>query len=200
MASKFNVCTRAEASPNVCEDCSAPILIEGDVQKGTVYICEKCLPARMERDDPDEVELDIAQEAPTAGTDAAGEPITEADIKKCREATDASCGCKVCRKVTPIADGLAAVLRGFKDAGKVDKVEALIRVLAEVAVAYQGGGLWHRDATYVGALAQARLSIVADREYMAEIERVRPIIQQAMAEAGIDLQNLIKPLPKEPTH
>jgi hypothetical protein len=79
-------------------------------------------------------------------------------------------------------------------------VEAIIRVLAEVAVAYQGGGLWHRDATYVGALAQARLSIVADREYMQEIERVRPIIEKAMAEAGIDLHNLVKPLPKESTH
>jgi hypothetical protein len=127
--------------------------------------------------------------------------LVEADTKKCREGTDTACGCKLCQRVNPIAEALAAVLRNYKGAdAKTVKVEAMTRVLAEVAVAYQGGGLWHRDATYVGALVQARLSVVADREYHAEMERVRPLIQRAMTEAGIDLSELIKPIPKEPTH
>jgi hypothetical protein len=197
MASKFIVCNKGSDLGIGCADCGAPIAIEGEREKGTVYICEGCLEGRMERDDADEVEVDI--EAPKPA-DTSGEPVTEADLKKCKEATDPGCGCKVCQRVTPIADAIAAALRNFKTADKAAKVEAIIRVLAEVAVAYQGGGLWHRDATYVGALAQARLSIVADREYMQEIERVRPIIEKAMAEAGIDLHNLVKPLPKESTH
>jgi len=200
MANKFIVCdpcvvNESNLAADACADCGAAIVVDAARQPGYVYICQKCLPERMDRDEPDEVEVTIGQEAPPPA-----EETTQADLKKCREATDATCGCKVCQKVTPIADALAGALRGFKDSSKVDKVEAIIRVLAEVAVAYQGGGLWHRDATYVGALAQARLSIVADREYMAEIERVRPILEKAMAEAGIDLQNLIKPLPKETTH
>jgi hypothetical protein len=197
MANTFIVCTKGTDLGSACDECCAPIAVEGARAAGTVYICEACLPARMSRDEPDEVEVEIPQEVPPADD---GTPLSEADLKKCREATDVACNCKACQRVTPIADALAAVLRTHKAADKVTKVEALIRVLAEVAVAYQGGGLWHRDATYVGALVQARLSTVADREYMAEIERVRPIIQKAMAEAGIDLQNLVKPLPKEPTH
>ena len=69
MASKFIVCNPAIANESnlaadACTDCGSPIVIEGERDKAAVYICEACLPARMERDEPDEVELTVDPRAP----------------------------------------------------------------------------------------------------------------------------------------
>lgn len=194
---RFNVCDRQEASADRCADCGAGIHIDGAREAGATYICQACLPARMAADDADEVEVQV--EAPGDATPAA--PLDEAAaVKGCKELTDPTCACDWCKVVNPIAADLAAVLRKHKAASKPAKVDAIIRVLGEAAIVYRGHSFWHRDAAFVATMVGSRLAMVADREASAFHERMRPVVEKALADAGIDLSELIRDMPKEPLH
>lgn len=199
---RFIVCNPAIANESnlaadACADCGTPIIIDGTRDATATHICEACLPARLASDAPDEVDVTVGAEAPKA---PAGEP-TQADMLACNDARDGACDCRWCQTVNPVADELAAVLKKHKARDKMVLVDAVARVLVEAAVVYQGGfGMWHRDGMRVSGLVQARAMRVADRERQAEAERMRPIVERALADAGIDVNDLFRDIPQEPTH
>lgn len=180
-----------------CADCGAAIGIEGARDASAAYICTDCLTPRLERDEPDEVEVTHGGEAPSQ----TGPQDTLEAARNCRESTDPACGCAWCQVVNPIAADMAGALSKHKGSSKLAKVEAIIRLLGEAAVVYKGQhSFWHRDAVWTAGLVATRLTAVADREAATFYERMRPLVEEALAKAGVDLSELVRDVPKEPTH
>lgn len=193
---RFTVCARAHGVTSgtipICADCGHAITIDGDSDKGMTYICEDCLPARMADDSPDEVNVTIG------GDDGPKPQDTLEAARACTETQNPNCGCGWCLVVNPIAADLAGVLKKYPGASKLARVEALVRILGEAAVVYQGHA-WHRDAAWTTGFVTQRLTALADREMEAFYDSVRPKIEQAMREAGIDLSELTRSV-KESLH
>ena len=200
---KFIVCNpvlanEANHAAHTCDDCGAPIGIDGERERGTSYICAGCLDARLARPDaPDEIELPVSGEA----SDGPPKPLdTYEAARACNETSNPNCGCAWCQTVNPIAADIAAVLSKHKGTSKLAKVEAIVRVLGEAAVVYKGHSFWHRDAAWTTGLVSARLLAVADREASSFYEQMRPLVEKALAEAGVDLSELVRDIPKDQTH
>jgi hypothetical protein len=201
---KFIVCTAALAneanrSAEVCGDCRAPIVIDGARDAAATYICEACLPARLERDEPDEVEVEVGADA--APPKLEGDALFAA-IAQCKEARSGNCGCRWCQHIEPLAVDIAKAIKAHPEADKLTRVYVLIRMLGEAAVAANSMfGLYHRDASFTASVVSRELHLVADREHIAQAEKMRPIIEQALKNAGIDVDEILRTeLPPERAH
>lgn len=198
---RFIVCNPAIANEanqasDVCADCGAPILVEGARDAGATYICQGCLEPRLARDEPDEVEVPIPE---PEKAEAKPQDTLEA-ARECQEMHNPGCGCAWCLVVNPIAKDIASAVAKHKGTSKLAKVEALVRVLGEAAVVYKGHSFWHRDAAWTTGLVSTRLLAVADREATAFYEQMRPLVEEALQKAGVDLSELVRDIPKDQTH
>lgn len=203
---RFNVCERGHAvgiRDGLCDDCGASIILDGDGKAGTTYICTECLPARLARpDEPDEVDVTIGgDDQPRPEAKLEGEALWDA-MADCKEASEGNCRCRWCQHVNPLAADIAQAIKAHPEADKLTRVFVLIRMLGEAAVAANSVlGLHHRDASFTAGAVARELHRVADREHMAAVATMKPIIEEALREAGVDVEEILRTrLPKERAH
>lgn len=189
------------ASVDRCDDCGGNILLVGKRDPGVTYICNPCLPQRLASNEPDEVEVTVGDDQPAPEAKLEGDALWDA-MADCKEASEGNCSCRWCQHVNPLAADIAQAIKAHPEADKLTRVFVLIRMLGEAAVAANSMlGLHHRDASFTAGAVARELHRVADREHMAAVATMKPIIEEAMREAGIDVEEILRSkLPKERAH
>lgn len=195
---KFIVCERSTEFRDTCADCGDSIRIDGTRDATSAYICTTCLEPRLARNEPDEVNVVIGDDPPQGKLE--GDALWQA-MADCKEASTGNCDCRWCRHINPLAADIAKAIKAHPEADKLTRVYVLIRMLGEAAVAANSMlGLHHRDASFTAGAVARELHRVADREHEAAVEKMRPLIEDALRSAGVDVNEILRDLPKAQTH